>query len=190
MRSQIDTRTHMPAASTAAHTACAGHRIPRPPRTFLLLVLVILAACKSPTQEEIIERQSGVYALAAAAGAAPPLVEMRGSTRLEILSGNITLSSHFTAPGWRACSFTLAFRETEDSDAVHEGTETVACRFGSIIGHTLHFQLEEGAERTRRFENMAHDATRCSWACIEGQLGGDYTIRITDRTGTPFVFRK
>jgi hypothetical protein len=200
MRREILTPTRIPAALLKARTGCtgstiprpprAGSTIPRPPRAFLLLALVSLAACKTPTQQELIERQSGVYTLISAGGVAPPFVEMSGGTRLEILSGNITLHSNFVAQGWRACSFTVAFRETGDGEAARDGTETVPCRFGSIIGHTLHFQLQEGAGVTRRFENVTHDAAQCSVACIEGQFGGDYSIRITDRMGIPFVFRK
>jgi hypothetical protein len=155
-----------------------------------LLALALLGACDTPTQEEIIKAASGVYTLLSAGNAPLPFVETTGSTQLEILSGNVTLTANFVAAGWRACSITLAFRETVGGGEAREAVETVPCRFGTIIGHTYYFQLEDGADKVRRFENQPHSPGFCRTGCIEGQRGGDYSITMVDQRGIPFVFQK
>jgi hypothetical protein len=184
------TRMRPPAAPVASLAGCAAGGIARPSRRFLLLPLVMLAACESPTQEDFSQREVGVYALVSAGGAALPFVEMGGSTRLEILSGSLTIESGYVAQGWRACSFTLEFRESVGAAEAVRQTEAVPCRYSWIFSNIPNFQLDGEAQKVRRFENMAHDLRLCSFACIQGQRGRDFSITITDRNGIPFIFRK
>jgi hypothetical protein len=158
----------------------------------ILAAIPVLGACRVPTQAEITQQFSGVRTLATAGGAPLPFVESQANSRLEILSGSLTLNAQYSAPDRRTCSFTLTFRESADGRVLDEGTETAPCEFFQLLSTGIFFQLGDGAVRTRRFENRPNcfrNTVNCTGS-IEGRVERDGSIIIVDGRGVEFVFRR
>jgi hypothetical protein len=158
----------------------------------VVAVIPVLGACNTPTQAEIAEAFSGVRILANAGGAPLPFVESRADTRLEILSGTLTLTAENATSNRRRCSFTLAFRESVDGRVVDEGAESVACEFFRLLQSGIFLQLGEGAVRTSRFVNRpsCFAGTIACKGSIEGRVEPDGSIIIIDGRGVEFRFRR